>query len=65
MLKGEDRLTKRQYVYTTDTSTVTATFTTTTASSIAATCNVKSIQMKISQEAYEDTGYQKNISTME
>ena len=47
MLKGDDHVTKRQYVHTTADTTVTATFTTTT--SIAIIFKAKSIEIKISR----------------
>ena len=49
MLKGEDHLTKRQYVHTATNTNVTATFTTTTTTSIATTFKAKGIEIKISR----------------
>ena len=56
MLKGEDQLTKRQYVHTTTNTTTAAIFTSfttisvaSTTISIATTCKAKSIKMKISR----------------
>ena len=49
-LKGEDHLTKRQYMHATTNTGITATFTTTTTSTtttIATTCKTKSNEMKI------------------
>ena len=43
ILKGEDYLTKRQYMHTT------VTFTTTTIAYVATTCTSKSIEMKLSR----------------
>ena len=62
ILKGEEHLTKRQYLHTTANSTVTATVTTTT-TSIATAFRAKSVEMKISN-IYGNTGYQKDISAM-
>ena len=57
MLKGKDQLTKRQYMSTTPNTNATATFTSLTTAitiaptttTIAATCKVKDIKMKISK----------------
>ena len=54
MLKGEDHLTKRQYVQATINTTITATFTTFTtntssAAFIATTCKANRIEMNISK----------------
>ena len=60
ILKGEDQFSKRQYVHTTTNTTATAIFTRSTSAitiapttaSIASTCKVKSINMKISRSIW-------------
>ena len=49
ILKGEDYLTKRQYVHNTVNTTATATFNTTTIACVSTTCTAKSIEMKLSR----------------
>ena len=60
ILKGEEQLTKRQFVHTNTNNTATFTNSTITTAptttSIATTCKIKSIKRKL-QEVYEHTGY--------